>query len=253
MSSTKQHTSRIALVTGASRGLGAAIAVGLAARGITVAVNYCHNQAGAEAVVAKIAAAGGSAAAFQADVTDPAAVRILVEQVETRLGSPTILVNNATGPQPFIRLEQQQWDDYQAQIDFFLKAPFLLMQNVLPAMKRNGFGRVIHIGSEVAELGNAEFSHYAAAKAGMLGLTRSWASELGPMGITVNLVAPGWIPVERHEGTAPSALDAYREKVPLKRMGKPNEVADAVAFLASADSAFITGQRIAVNGGNTFG
>lgn len=251
MSQKKEQRNRVALVTGASKGLGAAIAIRLAEQCAAVAVNYHRDRKGAEAIVTQIAATGGIAEAFQADVTDAAAVRALVEAVELRLGSPTILVNNATGPQPFIPVEHQEWEAYQAQLDFFLKAPFLLLQNALPHMKRAGFGRVINIGSEVVELGNAEFSHYVAAKAAMLGVTRSWASELGSLGITVNLVAPGWIPVERHEGMPQSEFDAYRAGIPLDRMGQPHEVADAVVFLASNRSDFITGQRIAVNGGKT--
>lgn len=253
MGQRDKQRDRIALVTGASKGLGAAIAVRLAETGMAVAVNYHRDRRGAEAIVAQITASGGIAEAFQGDVTDETAVRALIEAIALRLGSPTVLVNNATGPQPFIPIERQEWDAYQTQLDFFLKAPFVLLQHMLPHMKRAGFGRVINIGSEVVELGNAEFSHYVAAKAAMLGVTRSWATELGSFGITVNLVAPGWIPVKRHEGTPQSELDAYRAGVPLNRMGRPHEVADAVAFLAGDRSEFITGQRMAVNGGKTLG
>lgn len=247
----EEQVNRIALVTGASKGLGAAIAARLADTGLAVAVNYHRDRSGAEAVVKQIRKAGRMAEAFQADVTDVDGVKALIEAVSLRMGAPTVLVNNATGPQPFIPIERQEWRDYQAQLDFFLKAPLLLLQRVLPYMKSAGFGRVINIGSEVVELGNAEFSHYVAAKAAMLGVTRSWATELGQYGITVNLVAPGWIPVKRHEGTPQSELDAYCAGLPLNRMGKPDEVGDAVAFLASDRSGFITGQRIAVNGGKT--
>ncbi|GGC14781.1 3-oxoacyl-ACP reductase [Parapedobacter defluvii] len=251
MHQKKEQGNRIALVTGASKGLGAAIAVRLAETGLAVAVNYHRDRKGAEAVVEQIRAAGGRAEAFQADVTDADGANALIEAVNLRMGGPTVLVNNATGPQPFIPIELQKWDDYQAQLDFFLRAPFLLLRGVLRHMKSAGFGRIINIGSEVVELGNAEFSHYVAAKAAMLGITRSWATELGVHGITVNLVAPGWIPVQRHEGTPQSELDAYCAGLPLNRMGKPEEVGDAVAFLASDRSGFITGQRIAVNGGKT--
>ena len=123
------------------------------------------------------------------------------------------------------------------------------MQETLPAMKRAKWGRVIHIGSEVAELGNANFSSYASAKAAMLGLTRSWANELGADGITVNLIASGWIPVERHDDL--SDMDAYLQGVPLGRHGVPEDIGFAAAFLASDEANFITGQRLAVNGGKT--
>jgi 3-oxoacyl-[acyl-carrier protein] reductase len=118
-------------------------------------------------------------------------------------------------------------------------------------MKRRRFGRIINIGSEVVELGNPRFANYVAAKAAQLGLTRSWARELAATGITVNLVAPGWIPTERHADATQEELDAYAASVPMKRMGVPQDVAKAVAFLASADAGFITGQKFSVNGGNT--
>ncbi len=243
---------RVALVTGASRGLGAAIAERLADNGFAVAVNYSRNRGQADEVVARIMDGGGVAAAFRADVTDWDEVKGMVGRIREVYGTPDVLVNNATGPQPLRSLEEQRWEDYRAQLDFFLKAPFLLLQELLPEMKARKFGRIINIGSEVVELGNPRFSHYVAAKAAMLGATRAWASELGPFGIQVNLVEPGWIPVERHAGTAHAELEAYRIGVPLARMGTPRELADAVVFLAGEGASFITGQRLAVNGGNTF-
>ncbi len=177
----------------------------------------------------------------------------MLERVESHFGPVEILVNNATGPQPNNPLGAYVWQDFQDQLDFFLKAPLLLMQQTLPAMKQAKWGRVIHIGSEVAELGNANFSSYASAKAAMVGLTRSWANELGADGITVNLIASGWIPVERHREQPGdlSGMDAYLQGVPLGRHGVPEDVGFAVAFLASDEANFITGQRLAVNGGKT--
>ena len=241
---------RVALVTGASRGLGSAISKTLAAQGARVVVNYARSQEAAAGVVEAIREGGGEAVAVQADVLDGGQVERLVEETEDHFGPVEILVNNATGPQPSRPLEAYTWQDFQDQLDFFLKAPLLLMQATLPAMKRAQWGRVIHIGSEVAELGNADFSTYAAAKAAMTGLTRAWASEFGGNGITVNLVAPGWIPVERH--TDLSGMEAYLGNVPLKRHGTPEDIGFAVAFLASDEANFITGQRLAVNGGKTF-
>ena len=250
---TTKNPSRIALVTGASKGLGRAIAEKLAAEGHRVVVNYFSSARDAADVVATITGAGGSAIALKADVREPAQIAGLLDDARRHFGGAVeVLVNNATGPQPMKPVEAYTWGDFQDQLDFFVKAPVLLTQAILPDMKNARWGRIIHIGSEVVELGNADFSAYVAAKGAMLGLTRAWASELGPWGITVNNVAPGWIPVERHAGTPQSALDAYAAQLPLRRQGGPADVADAVAFLAGEGACFITGQVLAVNGGNTF-
>ncbi len=246
-----QTSKRTALVTGASRGLGAAIALELAASGVNVAINYFNGANLADDLCQQIAERGGRAAAFQADVRDEAEIARLVREAEASLGAIDILVVNATGPQPFQSIEEQTWRSHLDQLEFFVKSPLLLLQAVLPTMKQRGFGRVINIGSEVFELGNPRFANYVAAKGAQLGLTRSWARELAPTGITVNLVAPGWIPVERHAGVDQQELDAYTADVPMQHMGQPLDVAKAVAFLASDSARFITGQRLAVNGGNT--
>jgi 3-oxoacyl-[acyl-carrier protein] reductase len=249
MNSTK--TRRTTLITGASRGLGAAIAIEQGAIGNNVIVNYFNSADAAEKVCLRIREAGGQAHAAKADVRDEAEIDRLIGDVETVFGGVDILVVNATGPQPFLSIEEQSWQSYLDQLEFFVKSPLLLLQRVLPGMKKRGFGRIINIGSEVMELGNPRFASYVAAKGAQLGLTRSWARELAPTGITVNLVAPGWIPVERHAGAAPAELDAYRRGVPMKHMGKPEDVAKMVSFLGSDEAAFITGQKFAVNGGNT--
>jgi 3-oxoacyl-[acyl-carrier protein] reductase len=132
-----------------------------------------------------------------------------------------------------------------------VKSPLLLLKQVLPGMKDRGFGRIINIGSEVFELGNPRFANYVAAKGAQLGLTRSWARELAPTGITVNLVAPGWIPSERHADATQDERDSYARDVPMKRMGRPEDIARMVAFLSSDAAGFITGQKFSVNGGNT--
>jgi 3-oxoacyl-[acyl-carrier protein] reductase len=242
---------RVALVTGASRGLGAAIAVALARDGAAVAVNYARNRDAALAVRDGIVAAGGRAEVFGADVTDEASVAALHEAVCAELGEVDILVPNATGPQPAIPLDRLRWDDVSDQLAYFVKSPLLLARLVVPGMRRRGWGRIVQIGSEVVELGVPDSSAYVAAKGAQLGLTRSWARELGGTGITVNLVAPGFIPTERHDDVGDPERDRYAAGVPLGRMGTPQDVADAVAFLASDRAGYLTGQRVAVNGGNT--
>jgi 3-oxoacyl-[acyl-carrier protein] reductase len=248
---TDQKTTRVALVTGASRGLGAAIATELGAIGVAVAVNYFENQAAAERVCEGIRKNGGRARAFQADVRREEEVVRLVREVSRTLGEIDILVPNATGPQPLLSIEEQTWQACLDQLEFFVKSPLLLVQQVLPGMRTRGFGRIINIGSEVVELGNARFAQYVAAKGAQLGLTRSWARELAEKGITVNLVAPGWIPTERHADATQADMDAYIAGVPMKRMGKPEDVGKMVAFLAGDGAGFITGQRFSVNGANT--
>ena len=250
---THDLSGRVALVTGASRGLGAAIAIKLGERGAAVAVNTFGSPERAEAVAESIRKAGGKASVFRADVRDEAQVKQLEESVRGELGAIDILVLNATGPQPFIPLENLTWRACLDQLEFFVKSPILLAQAVLGPMKARRRGRIIHIGSEVFEKGVPEFSSYVSAKGAQLGLARSWAMELAPLGITVNLVAPGWIPTERHANDPQAVKDGYAAAVPMRRMGVPEDVAEAVAFLATDAANFITGQQIAVNGGNTLG
>jgi len=242
---------RTAVVTGASRGLGSAIALELAASGFKVGINYKSSRDRAEELCSRIRKTGGEAAAFQADVRDEAEVNRLVRETAEQLGPIDILVVNATGPQPFLAIEEQTWQSYLDQLEFFVKSPLLLLKAVLPQMKAHRYGRVIQIGSEVFELGNPRFANYVAAKGAQLGLTRSWSRELAPHGITVNLVAPGWIPTERHADATAEELEEYRQSVPMRRMGEASDVAKIVAFLASESAGFVTGQRIAVNGGLT--
>lgn len=240
-----------ALVTGASRGLGAEIAARLAADGHPVAVNYARSAEGARSVVERIGATGGTARAYRADVTDAGEVTAMVDDVRRDLGAVGVLVVNATGPQPKVPADVLDWPDVAQHLDFFVKSPVLLLRAVLPDMRAAGWGRIVHIGSDVVRrlpLGN---SAYAAAKAAQHGLVGVWAKELGPLGITVNTVAPGWIPVERHRDVDPEALTAYAAGVPLGRMGEPGDVAAAVAYLASDAGGFVTGAWLPVNGGST--
>jgi NAD(P)-dependent dehydrogenase (short-subunit alcohol dehydrogenase family) len=242
---------RVALVTGASRGLGAAIALKLGLCGAKVAVNYFGSPEKARGIIEQIRQADGTAETFKADVRDESEVAKLVNKTQEAFGPIDILVVNATGPQPFIPIEQLTWRHCLDMLEFFVKSPVSLVKEVVGSMKQRRSGRIINIGSEVFERGVPEFSNYVSAKGAQLGLTRSWALELAPWQITVNLVAPGWIPTERHVNDPQEAKDAYARTVPMKHMGRPEDVAEAVAFLASDGAKFITGQRISVNGGNS--
>ncbi|WP_285696437.1 SDR family oxidoreductase [Actinomadura sp. NBRC 104412] len=242
---------RTALVTGASRGLGAAVSAALARDGLNVALNYRRDSAAAASLRERITAAGGRAELFRADVTDEDDVGRLCDSVRETFGAIDVLVLNATGPQPDIPVEELRWADVLAQMEFFVKSPLLLVRKVVPGMKERGHGRIVHIGSDVVHLGPPKSSAYVAAKSAQLGLAHSWAREFGPHGITVNFVAPGWIPTDRHQGIPASLREEYARDVPLGRLGSPSDIGEAVAFLASDRAAFITGQTLTVNGGTT--
>jgi 3-oxoacyl-[acyl-carrier protein] reductase len=244
---------RVALVTGSSRGLGAAIARRLAQDGLTVAVNGRPGDGRAGDVGRGIGDGGGIAEAFYADVTDEQQVAGLVAAITGRFGPVDVLVLNATGPQPEAPVTDVAWSDHLAQLSFFVKSPVLLARAVLPGMQARRYGRIVHIDSEVAHRPPPGRSAYATAKSAQIGLTRSWARELAPSGITVNAVAPGFVPVERHADVPDEVKDAYLASVPAGRMGTPSDIAHAVSFLASEDSGFITGQRIVVDGGRSLG
>jgi 3-oxoacyl-[acyl-carrier protein] reductase len=244
---------RVALVTGSSQGLGAVIARRLARDGLAVAVNGRHGDELAGQVARDIHASGGTAAAYHADVTDEQQVAGLAAAIADRLGPVAVLVVNATGPQPEALVTEAAWADHLAQLDFFVKSPVLLGRAVLPAMKAGRYGRIVHIDSEVARRPPPGRSAYATAKNAQIGLALSWARELAPSGITVNTVAPGFIPVERHADVPDEIRAAYLATVPAGRMGTPADIAHAVSFLASEDAGFITGQRITIDGGRSLG
>jgi 3-oxoacyl-[acyl-carrier protein] reductase len=214
-------------------------------------VNYAHNKARAERTLTEYRVAGIETLLVRADVTTPEGVETLFSAVEAELGNVGIIVPNATCEQPFKPIEQYDWEFYQRMIDFFIKSPFLLTKRGLPKMKAGGWGRIINITSEVFHRSVSPFSAYVAAKGGQIGWSRSMARELAPFGITVNMVAPGWIPVERHAHDPQQLKDDYFASIPTRRWGVPKDVADAVLYLASDEASFVTGQTLCVNGGMT--
>ena len=244
---------RVALVTGSSRGLGAVIARRLAKDGFAVAVNGRRGHGQAQEVSRAIRGDGGVAEAFRADITDEQQVAELVAAITGRFGPVDVLVLNATGPQPEAPVIEVGWAGHLAQLDFFVKSPVLLGRAVLPAMVARRYGRIVHIDSEVAHRPPPGRSAYATAKNAQIGLALSWARELAPSGITVNTVAPGFVPVERHADVPEDTRCAYLASVPAGRMGTPGDIAHAVSFLASEGAGFITGQRIVVDGGRSLG
>lgn len=244
---------RVALVTGSSRGLGSAIARRLADDGLAVAVNGLHDDELAREVAGSIRDRGGVAEAFLADVTDERQVTELVAAVTASLGPVDVLVLNATGPQPEAPLEDVPWDDHVAQLEFFVKSPVLLGRAVLPAMRAKRSGRIVQVDSEVVDRPPPGRSAYATAKSAQIGLTRSWARELAPLGITVNTVAPGFVPVERHADVTDEVRRSYVASVPAGRFGTTDDIAHAVSFFASQAAGFVTGQRLVVDGGRGLG
>ena len=242
---------RVALVTGSSTGLGKATAKCLGMAGAKVAVNFCSSRARADETLAELRSAGITAELFQADVTSESEVDAMVSAIENSLGPVDVVVVNATPAQPHKPIEEYDWAFYQQMLDFFVKSPYLLARRALPGMKERRHGRLINITSEVFHLGVSPFSAYVAAKGGQTGWSRSMAHELAPYGITVNMIAPGWIPVERHKDDPQAEKDAYLATIPAGRWGRPDEVGWAATYLASDEASFVTGQTIAVNGGKT--
>lgn len=238
-------------MTGSSKGLGKAMAMALGEAGAKVAVNYYHGKEKAIETCDELRDRGIDAAICRADVTSERQVAKLVADTEKKLGKPDIVVLNATPDQPQKPIEQYDWAFYQSMLDFFVKSPYLMARAVLPGMKRRKWGRIINIGSEVFRRGVPNFSAYVAAKGAQAGWTRSMANELAPWNITVNMVSPGWIPVERHDKDPKALKDGYKALIPMRRWGVPGDVGGIIAFLASEQAAFITGQDVAVNGGMT--
>jgi 3-oxoacyl-[acyl-carrier protein] reductase len=242
-SSSSAHS---ALVTGASRGIGRAIARELASQGFVV-VGTATTEAGAAAVSAELSEFPGCGGAVL-DVTDAVAAQALIDRIVAQHGTLHVLVNNAgiTRDMLAMRLKDEDWD---AVIDTNLKAVFRMSRAVLRTMMKHRYGRIINITSVVGASGNPGQSNYAAAKAGVAGMTRALARELGSRNITVNCVAPGFIETDMTAGLSAEQHKALLGQIPLGRLGLPSDIAHAVAYLASANAAYITGQELHVNGG----
>jgi 3-oxoacyl-[acyl-carrier protein] reductase len=239
---------RVALVTGSSRGLGRATARLLAERGHVVAVHYARGEAAAAEVVAEIAAAGGSAAAFGADVSDPDACASLIKDVVARFGRLDVLVNNAGVTRDTLALRMKR-EDWELVIDTDLSSAFHLAKPALRGMLRSGWGRIVNVSSVVALMGNVGQANYVAAKAGLIGLTKALAREYAGKGVTVNAVAPGFIESDMTAALADELRAAYLQQIPVGRFGRAEEVAAAIAFLASDEAAYVNGQTLTVDGG----
>lgn len=238
---------QVALVTGASRGIGQACALELGRMGATV-IGTATSEAGAAAIGAYLAEAGIKGQGFVLDVTDAAAIERVLGAVRAQFGEVAILVNNAgiTRDNLLMRMKEQEWDEI---MDTNLKSVFRLSQAVLRPMTKARYGRIISIASVVGAMGNAGQTNYAAAKAGIMGFTKSLAREVGSRNVTVNCVAPGFIDTDMTRALPEAQRQALLAHIPLARLGAPEDVAAAVGFLASPKAAYITGVTLHVNGG----
>jgi 3-oxoacyl-[acyl-carrier protein] reductase len=239
---------KCAVVTGGGRGIGKAIALKLAQQGANIVVNYRNSEKEAEELVSAIENIGGTALAVKADVSKFDEAETLIKSAQEKFGSVDILVNNAGITKDNLMLRMKE-EDFDSVISVNLKGCFNCIKHVSSIMLKQKSGRIINISSVIGLVGNAGQANYAASKAGVLGLTKSMAKELGSRGITVNAIAPGYIETDMTEVLPQKVKDAIMESVPLKRIGKTEDVAELAAFLASDSASYITGQVINVDGG----
>ncbi len=239
---------RVAIVTGAARGIGKAVALRLASQGATVVVNYAGSEAVANEVVETIKSNGGEAYAYKCNVADYAAVEQMVADVVAKYGHVDILVNNAgiTKDNLILKMTEQDFEDV---INVNLKGAFNGIKAVTKQMMKQRYGRIINMSSVVGAMGNAGQANYCASKAGVIGLTMSSARELASRNITVNAVAPGFIDTDMTKVLPDNVKEALLAQIPAKKLGSTDDIANAVEFLAKEDSAYITGQVIHINGG----
>ncbi len=246
---------QVVLVTGASRGIGAAIARAFAQEGATVAINHLSNDAAAADTVAACRAAGGDAWAMKADVGDADAVRAMVDAVVLEAGRIDVVVNNAFRPYAFdarrrALFDGLQWSDYQAQFDGAVGGAFNVCQAVLPHLRQRARGSIVNIATNLVDNPVVPYHDYTTAKAALVAFSRNLAAELGPVGIRVNCVAPGLVyPTQASQSTPEALRDAITAATPLRRIARPEDVAGPVLFLASEWSGFMTGQVLFVDGG----
>jgi 3-oxoacyl-[acyl-carrier protein] reductase len=244
----KELQGKVSLVTGASRGLGKAIAIKLAGLGSKVAVNYVANDDEANKVIQEITASGGEAMLYKANVADVVAVKTMVRDIVAKWGKIDILVNNAgiIRDNLLLRMPEKDWDDV---MNTHLRGAFLCTKQVLRSMTGQSWGRIINISSLAGILGNAGQANYSAAKAGLIAFTKSIAKEVGSLNITVNAIAPGFITTDMTDKLPQEIKDSVLPRISLKRFGKPEDIAELAAFLASDRSSYITAQVISVDGG----
>lgn len=241
---------KTALVTGASRGIGRAIALRLGRDGYYIAVNYRENTAAAEETLRIITEQGGSGALYRADISDGRAVSEMMEKISSETGGAEVIVNNAGIAEQimFCDITEEKWD---RMFNVDVKGAYLVTRAALPFMIHRKYGRIINISSMWGVSGGSCEVHYSAAKAALIGMTKALAKELGPSGITVNCIAPGVINTEMNGHLDGETLDALRDETPVMRLGTPDDVAEAVSYFASQSAGFVTGQVLSVDGGIT--